>query len=73
MSIKNIYVMGDLNVILALLLFHSLFHRWIAIRIEFLGNLILLAAVLIAVTSDTLNGGQLGLSVTYAVQVRRQF
>ncbi|XP_053388123.1 multidrug resistance-associated protein 1-like isoform X2 [Mercenaria mercenaria] len=43
--------------------------RWIAMRIEFLGNIILLAAIMIAITSDTLNGGQLGLSVTYAVQI----
>jgi hypothetical protein len=45
-------------------------YRWIAVRIEFLGNIILLAAIMIAITSDTLNGGQLGLSVTYAVQVK---
>ncbi|KAH3867978.1 hypothetical protein DPMN_031114 [Dreissena polymorpha] len=44
-------------------------NRWISIRLQLFGNIIVLVVILLAVTSDILNGGQLGLAITYAVQV----
>ncbi|CAG5118189.1 unnamed protein product [Candidula unifasciata] len=43
--------------------------RWIRIRLELLGNLIVLFAALFAVVSDKLTGSLVGLSVSYALQV----
>ncbi|KAL4236836.1 hypothetical protein ACF0H5_005222 [Mactra antiquata] len=43
--------------------------RWVAVRLEFLGNIVLLAVCLVAIATDSLNGGQLGLSINYAVQI----
>ena len=38
-------------------------------RLEFLGSLIVSLATLFIIIADDLNGAQLGLTVTYAVQV----
>ena len=48
--------------------------RWLAIRLEFVGNLIILFAALFAVIDRNSGGGNLnpglvGLSITYALQV----
>ena len=44
--------------------------RWLALRLEFLGNLIILFAGLFAVISrDSIESGLVGLSITYALQV----
>ena len=48
--------------------------RWLAIRLEFVGNLIILFAALFAVIERNSGGGSLdpglaGLSITYALQV----
>ena len=48
--------------------------RWLAIRLEFVGNLIILFAALFAVIERNSGGGNLdpglaGLSITYALQV----
>lgn len=43
--------------------------RWIGIRLEMLGNLIVLLATLFSLLSDDLNGAQVGLSISYAVQI----
>ena len=43
--------------------------RWIGIRLELIGNLIALLATVFGLASDDLNGAQVGLSITYAVQV----
>jgi hypothetical protein len=44
-------------------------YRWIGIRLETLGNVIALLAAVFGLISDELNGAQVGLSITYAVQV----
>ncbi|XP_060602685.1 multidrug resistance-associated protein 1-like [Ruditapes philippinarum] len=43
--------------------------RWIAIRLETLGNILILAAAIFALISTGLNGAQVGLSITYALQI----
>ncbi|CRL00438.1 CLUMA_CG013703, isoform B [Clunio marinus] len=44
-------------------------NRWLAVRLEMVGNLIILFAALFAVMSDSISPGFAGLSVTYALQV----
>ncbi|KAG1678222.1 Multidrug resistance-associated protein 1 [Nymphon striatum] len=45
-------------------------NRWLAIRIEFIGNCIILFAALFAVLGrDTLDAGSVGLSISYAISV----
>lgn len=45
-------------------------NRWLGYRLEFVGNLIVLTATIIAVTSsDSISAGILGLSITYALQI----
>ncbi|BFZ09598.1 hypothetical protein BsWGS_12637 [Bradybaena similaris] len=45
-------------------------NRWLGFRLESVGNLILLLAATIAVaTRDSISGGVVGLSVTYALQI----
>lgn len=43
--------------------------RWIGVRIELIGNVIALLATVFGLISDELNGAQVGLSITYAVQI----
>ncbi|XP_005090015.1 multidrug resistance-associated protein 1 [Aplysia californica] len=45
-------------------------NRWLGIRLEFVGNIILLLAATIAVaTKDSITGGVMGLSITYALSI----
>ncbi|XP_076457656.1 multidrug resistance-associated protein 1-like [Babylonia areolata] len=44
-------------------------NRWLGFRLEFLGNLVVLAAAMFAVVTPELEGGLVGLSVSYAMQV----
>ena len=43
--------------------------RWIGIRLETLGNVLILAASLFALLTEGLSGADVGLSITYALQV----
>ena len=46
------------------------FSRWLAVRLEFAGNIVILFAAVFAVLArDTINPGLVGLSLTYALQV----
>ncbi|XP_062568069.1 multidrug resistance-associated protein 1-like [Saccostrea cucullata] len=42
---------------------------WIALRLELLANVLVLAAAVFSVLSDTLSGAGIGLSLTYSLQV----
>ena len=45
-------------------------HRWLAVRLEFIGNCLILFAALFAVLSrDKIMSGLVGMSLTYALQV----
>ncbi|XP_046571958.1 LOW QUALITY PROTEIN: multidrug resistance-associated protein 1-like [Haliotis rubra] len=44
-------------------------NRWLKLRLEFLGNVVILSAVFFAVVTPGMSGGMVGLSVMYAVQV----
>ncbi|KAI7815048.1 ABC subfamily C member [Rhyzopertha dominica] len=44
-------------------------NRWLAVRLEMIGNLIILFAALFAVIGKDLVAGQIGLSITYALQI----
>ena len=43
--------------------------RWIGIRLELLGNILILAASIFALLTQDLSGAEVGLSITYALQV----
>lgn len=46
-------------------------HRWLAIRLEMVGNLIIFFSSLFVVLGrDTMSPGLVGLSVSYALQVQ---
>ncbi|XP_059143338.1 multidrug resistance-associated protein 1-like [Physella acuta] len=44
-------------------------NRWLATRLEFLGNIVVLAAAMFAVVSEDISASLVGLSVSYALQV----
>ena len=55
--------------VMSILLYVSVF-RWLGFRLEFVGNLVVLAAAMFAVVTPDLEGGLVGLSVSYAMQVK---
>jgi ATP-binding cassette subfamily C (CFTR/MRP) protein 1 len=53
-----------------LLIYLCVFYRWLAIRLETIGNLVVLFAALFAVLGrETMSPGIVGLSVSYALQI----
>ena len=49
-------------------------NRWLAVRLEVIGNLVIFFAALFAVLSrNTLDGGDVGLSLSYSLTVRLTF
>lgn len=53
-----------------ILIAFSPFFRWLAVRLEFIGNIMTFSAALFAVMSrGTISGGIVGLSVSYALSV----
>ena len=49
------------------------FNRWLGVRLEFIGNLIMLAAALFSVLQTNTNGAAIGLSLSYSGQVKFMF
>lgn len=48
--------------------------RWLAVNLEFLGNLLVLAAAILSVRSrDELSPGIVGLAVSHSLQVKKLF
>ena len=71
LSQSGIPSLSSLNNISTYLYIYIFFiFRWLAIRLEFIGNLIIFFAAVFAVVSrNSLQSGLVGLSVTYALQV----
>ncbi|XP_070201507.1 multidrug resistance-associated protein 1-like isoform X2 [Littorina saxatilis] len=44
-------------------------NRWLGFRLQFIGNFVVLAAAMFAVVTPDLEGGLVGLSVSYAMQI----
>lgn len=44
-------------------------NRWLAVRLEMVGALIVLFACLFAILSDTISPATVGLSISYALQI----
>ena len=71
LRIKALSSSGQIPKRVKLFLQH-LFYRWLSLRLEFIGNCLILFAALFAVISrEKISGGLVGLSVTYAVQVKQ--
>lgn len=69
--IKTIYAQMVFNSFSKLITTLMFFFRWLAVRLELIGNFVILFAALFAVISrDSIESGLVGLSITYALQVR---
>ena len=61
----------NIKVFIQLLSSFILHCRWLGFRLELVGNLIVFAAALFAVLTPDIEGGVVGLSISYALQVRK--
>jgi len=53
--------------------FSIAFHRWLAVRLEFLGNCLIFFAGMFAVISrDKIMSGLVGMSLTYSLEVGKE-
>ena len=51
----------------------SMADRWVGLRLEFVGSLVVLFASVLAIHSQGITAGAVGLSITYAMQVGTEF
>ena len=76
-AVRSTWIIGYISQTYANLFFSepvSLIRRWLAVRLEFVGNIItFLSALFAIVAKDSISSGLAGLSISYAMQVFHHF